>query len=354
MSAALPLTPEELTPGWLADALGVAVAGVEVPEINWGTATKVLLRVSYAQDPGPEGPPRALCVKGGFREELRAYGIGEAYKIEARFFAEIAPGLDARLPSCWYAGVDDAHDQGIVVLDDLAAAGATFGDPTQPWGADLVAAALEQQAGWHRPTWGAKPGTYGDWLAIGAAPVRAAAAAFFTEEHYAQQFAIPAGPRLPESLSDRHLLQRAFERLWEHDDAAGHCLVHGDAHVGNTFIDAAGAPGFLDWQTPCLAPALYDVAYFIIGALAPEERRAAERDLLQHYLDALAAGGGPAIPWDEAWLDYRRHALHGFLWALTPPVMQTVERVVAMADRYTAAIDELEVLDVLGVAGAAL
>ena len=346
---ALPRTPEELTAEWLSSALGRTVSDLTVDRIVWGTATKVLVDATYADDPGPQGPPRTLCIKGGFQESVRAYGMAAAYAIEAKFYERLAPAIELRLPSCWYAGIDEPAEQGIIVLDDLSAEGGTFGDPTAPWSADQVAAGLEQLAVLHGPTWDKSTDPHVSWLEVGAAAVRGVAPALLSAEHWDSHFSLEGIPSLPSSLQDRDRVTHGMRRLWELDDAAVHCATHGDAHVGNTFIDTAGRPGFLDWQTPCMAPAFYDAAYFITGALAPEIRRASEGDLIRHYLTALSAAGGPELGYDEAWIDYRRHAFHGFFWAVTPPVMQPVERVAAMGARHTTAIEDLDSYEALGV-----
>jgi hypothetical protein len=345
----LPRAPEELTAEWLSGALGRTVSELAVENILWGTATKVLVRATYADEPGPEGPPSALCIKGGFQESIRAFGMAAAYAIEAKFYERLAPAIELRLPRSWYAGIDEENEQGIIVLDDLSAAGASFGEPTEPWNPDLTAGALEQLAALHGPTWGAATGSHVDWLGVGAAAVRGVAPALLSAEHWETHFQTEGIPELPQPLQDRERAIRGMHRLWELDDAATHCATHGDAHLGNTFVDRDGAPGFLDWQTPCRAPGFFDVGYFIAGALDPQTRRAREHDLVRHYLAALKAAGGPELSFDEAWLDYRRHAFHGFFWAVTPPVMQTVERVAAMSSRYCAAIEELDSFDALGV-----
>jgi hypothetical protein len=90
----------------------------------------------------------------------------------------------------------------------------------------------------------------------------------------------------------------------------------------------------------CAAPAMDDVAYFIGGSLTVADRRASERDLVAHYLRALATPGGPRYTVDDVWLDYRRHHLHGFLWAMTGALMQPRERVAAMAERPVQAIED--------------
>jgi Phosphotransferase enzyme family len=348
----LPMTVEDLTPSWLTMAMGERLAGVSVESVDvsnviWGTATKVLLRVSYSADPGPDGPPEKLCVKGGFDPKMRNLGLATAYRREADFFAFLAPSLDVPLPRCWFAGADMDLGQGVVVLDDLAATGCTFGEPLQAWSPDLVSDALEVQATWHGATWGAQPDRY-PWLSSGT-PVRDVADVMLGAAYWDQHFTSADAPAVPQLFLDRERMQRAFTAMWRLDDAATPCVLHADPHVGNTYVDAGGHPAFIDWQAVCAAPALDDVTYFIGGALSVQDRRKHERGLLAHYLDALAGSGGPRLEFDTAWLDYRRHQVHGFLWATTGPTQQTPERVSAMTERHVAAMEDLESFEALGV-----
>lgn len=346
----LPTAVEELTPEWLTAALRtrtpeVTVRDVEITEILWGSATKVRLHARYDghSTNGNGHPPAELCVKGGFDGRLKALGTARAYRLETKFFAHLAPSIDAPLPRCWFAAVDDDDQTGVLIFDDLTAAGATFGDPLVPWSPDAVAAALEVVAAWHADTWGLPHDRY-SWLPDHSI-VADISHVLVGRRHWDAHFGDPEAPILPAGLTDRARVADGLERLWELHATDPACLSHGDAHVGNSYTDAAGRPAFLDWQAVSLGPPLDDVAYFVTGALDAADRRTHERALLAHYLESLAAAGGPKLDPDAAWLDYRRYALHGFLWATTPPVMQPWANVRAMADRHTAAIVELESLD---------
>ena len=347
----LPHTVEELTAEWLTGALrqrvpDIEVSSIRITHIEWGTATKVLLRAEYTNAPEAGGPPESLCVKGSFCKD--GDSIPEVSdtgsRDEARFFQEIGRQLDMPLPTYWYAGADESR--GIVVFDDLVARGVRFGDPTEPWPPDLVARGLEVLATQHGTTWNrAFPEV--EWLTVGAPVVRFAVDALFSAPHWDAHFA--EAPKLPAELTDRERSLRAYAALWALDDAAVHCLCHGDAHIGNTYLESGGRALFLDWASPCLAPWSYDVAYFITGALTPEDRRADERALLDRYLAALAGQGGPALDRDAAWADYVRHQLHGLIWANVPPIMQSPANVQAMAERHTTAIIDNDTLRALGV-----
>lgn len=342
----LPLKLEDLTTEWLTQALcrhtsGARVAAIREQTVIGGTTTKILFDLVY--EGTPASLPQSICIKGGFDEALRPL-VGDAYLAEANFFEHIAPTLEVPMPRCWFAAADAERRQGIVILDNLAKAGAYFGDPTQPWAVDRVAAGLEVQAQWHAQTWGATLKRYpvlhpGSW-------VRVPAAQLFGEANWARAFDDRThAARIPPAWQSRARVSAAFDAMWGRDDHEGTpCMIHGDPHIGNTFVDAAGQPGFLDWQSASIAPAMDDVAYFLVGALSVADRRAHERQLFNHYLDALQARLGQVLDRDAVWLDYRRHCLHGFIWAVVPPQMQSPACVTAMTERYVAAVVDHDVL----------
>ncbi|QIL73996.1 phosphotransferase (plasmid) [Diaphorobacter sp. HDW4B] len=344
----LPFKIEDITADWLSQALstrtpGTRVTDVQITRVIPGTTTKILLRASYADGVKADGPPQALCVKGGFDDALRPL-VGDAYIAEANFFNYVAPQLNAPLPRCWYAGADVQRLQGIVILDDLSAVGVTFGEPTRAWTPDQVAAGLELQARWHAQTWGETPERF-PWLHVGSW-VRNPAKQLLGEGNWNRAFSDSAlVQKIPTALQNRERVENAFQTMWRDDDAFGiPCLNHCDPHIGNTYFNVDGKPGFLDWQSASLAPAMDDVSYFLAGALTPEDRRAHERQLLGHYVDALGSHLGSKVDFDAMWLDYRRHLMHGFIWSVVPADMQQPENSAAMIERYVAAIEDLDTL----------
>lgn len=70
-------------------------------------------------------------------------------------------------------------------------------------------------------------------------------------------------------------------------------------------------------------------------------------ELVDGYLDALYAEGGPRLARNDIWDDYRRHSLHGLLWAMTPLKMQSDDVVFAITERYSTAIMDHGTLDLL-------
>lgn len=347
---ALPMKVEEITPDWLETALrsadhDVQVAGLDIDEVQPGTASKILLKATYAAQPGTGGPPSALCVKGGFDPSLLELAAGRLYRREADFFRHVAPGLSVGLPRCWFAGGNVDQDQGIVILDDLRATGCTFGDVLQPATPDLVAQSLPILATLHAGSWGAGPARY-PWLDE-FTPIRAVADVMFDAQYWDGHFGSPDAPPVPADLLDRERTTRAIRVLWASNDRAPQALSHGDPHLGNTYVDADGRPGFLDWQGLCAAPPIDDVAYFITGALTVEDRRTHEQDLLRTYLGALRSHSDVCPTFDQAWHDYRANQLHGFFWALTGARMQRRDRVRAMSERHLTGILDHDAIELV-------
>lgn len=345
MVTSMPTRVDELTPQWLGTALsarcpGTVVGSVEVESVIWGTATKVFLRVGYTERPD-DGPPETLCVKGGFQDELREVA-GVGYRQEAGFYRDIAPRLDIPLPRTWYAADDESLNQGLVISDDLRVDRVEFGRAGMAYSVDEVAAGLELQARWHGATWkGTGPGAT-PWLTVGSRFFRHAMGGLFHQpEHWDRMLGLPQTDSLTGGLRDRERMVAGMHRQWALDDAGVQCLAHGDAHIGNTYrVPGETAPRFLDWQVFSLGSWSVDVSYFLVGSLTVSDRQHHEDGLLRHYLEVLAAQGVAAPTFDEAFSSYRRHHLHGVMWAFCPPEMQDPEDCAEMARRHAgAAID---------------
>lgn len=105
-----------------------------------------------------------------------------------------------------------------------------------------------------------------------------------------------------------------------------------------------GRTALIDWQVLQRANWALDIAYHVGAVLTVADRRASERDLLDHYLDRLASFGITPPTQAEAWRLYRASVAYGFyMWAITrrvdPPVIhEFVTRLgtaVADFDSYT-------------------
>jgi hypothetical protein len=297
----LPVDASDLSPAWLSEVLGTEVVGVEILDHAFATNQRVRIGLTYAS---AEAGPASLFVKlapldPAHREMIGASGMGER---EAQFYADVAASVDLRVPGAFFAGTAD--DGGFaLLLEDLAAGGCAFSDGS--WGvtADAAAGAFEDLARFH--------GQFADpavrsalapWLAAPRerrAGATAQLLATVLDQH--GDALTPAYVAAGELYVEHH---DGLDALW---NAGPETYIHGDAHIGNVFLDGPRV-GFLDWGLSRVSTPLRDVSYFLTMTVDPEERRRSERDLLRLYLDALRAAGGPDIGFDEAWSVHRVQA----------------------------------------------
>lgn len=350
----LPASPEEIDADWVQAALrvhhpGIGVTSVTVGEVIWGTASKVRILVNYDEAGHAAGLPASYVVKAGFgRHELAAAMIS-FYESEVRFYRELAPGLDGvldpALPRCHFAGMRREQGRAVILLEDLYARNAVFASPGEPMGVGLVEQGLAQLARVHAATWG-RP-VLGS-LGVYPGDMHGVLLQVIDGEYWERCLAKPRAEGLPASLRRPGAMRAAIEALWALDAAEATCLIHGDAHCGNSFLDRDGRPGFVDWQMAGRGHWAHDVAYWMIMALTPEDRRAHERRLLTGYLAALAAAGVGGVPGeDAAWAAYRRHAVHGLFWAANPDGLYPEEVNTRIVRRFAQATADLNPLPLL-------
>jgi hypothetical protein len=282
----------------------------------------------------PPGLPRDLCIKGYFADcsdgAAQSRSAGEP---EALFYRESSDHLGVRTLRCLYADVDPVTRHGVVITEDVIAGGAVFLDALSPYRPDQVALSLGQLAVLHGRTWNsARLDT--PWLA----PRLEATMRARGLKEIRGNFGGPIGARVPDEVRDPERLIETVALLPPKLAGADpRCLLHGDAHVGNLYLDALSEPCFVDWQLVQRGPWYLDVGYHLGCALSVEDRRLHERELLTTYLHRLEAEGGQRPPWDEAWRRIGVGMLYGFfLWAITLRVDPSVTTV--MLERLGAAV----------------
>jgi len=334
-----------LDPAWLSAALGQRFPGTEVTDVRPGP---VVSRVSTnarfhieCRDDRPPGLPADLCVKGYFTDCSDTAAASRTAGVpEAQFYRLLVRSSGVRTLDCVYADVDAATQHGVVITGDVTAHGATFLDALSPYNADQVAESLEQYAVLHGRTWGGVASGE-PWLA----PRLEATMRARGLPEIRGNFEGPIGSRVPEQVRDPERLLEAVRRLVDLlETAEPRCLLHGDAHVGNLYLDADGRPCLVDWQLVQGGPWYLDVGYHLGCTLGPEERRRAESDLLAHYLDRLRFEGADAPSFDDARRSAGLGMVYGFfLWAITLKVAPPITT--AMLERLGSAVADHEAYD---------
>ncbi len=350
MSTVVPLDPVELTPDWFTDVLqerhpGARVESIEMVDDRTSTNHHVRFALTYGDAAG--GPAtvfaKMAALDPAHRAAVGATGMGAR---EARFFADLAPSLDMRIPTSYFSAADEGGAF-LILLEDLAASGCAMSDGT--WGipADLAAGALADLAALHvRFEDSGRLAAVQPWVTA--------------QPPSSPELTVPILRQVIDEhadvLSDGYVAVAemyisapdAVLALW---DAGPHTLIHGDPHIGNVFIDGDRV-GFLDWGLLAITTPMRDASYFISMAMTTDERRRHERDLLKHYLDVRRSLGGLEITFDDAWEAHRIHTgytmLASFL-SLVPPYNGEDQREFsdAFRNRSIAAIDDLDTVAAL-------
>jgi hypothetical protein len=321
------LLEDVLSPGWLTAALGTRYPGIEVTAVSRGpevtrVATNARFRIE-CKGGLPPGLPAELCAKGYYAEAGQMFR--HAGEPEACFYRDVAAVSAVRTLRCVYADFDPCTRASVVLSEDVVAQGATFLDALSDYTPDQAAESLTELARLHAATWQSPSLAGAGWLAPrletyleyrGTADIRV-------------NFDGPIGAGVPAGLRDADLLAGTYRSLARSvPGGLPWSVIHGDPHVGNLFLDAAGRPSLLDWQLAQRGPWYLDVGYHVASALTVPDRRRAERDLLRHYLSRLGAAGVDVPSWDEAWRGFRRGIVHGlYLWAITLKVDPAVTSV---------------------------
>lgn len=318
---------EALSPRWLTAALRPRFPEVEVVGVRPGPvvdriSTNARFQIACA-DALPAGLPAHLCVKGYFNDIGRAARfIGEP---EAYFYRDVAQATGVRTLTPVYADVDPSTRHGVIITADEVAQGAEFLDGASSYTPDQTAQSLRELARLHAATWADPHWSTQTWLDQRMGRVLHSWGEDKTLAVITANLHGINGAGVPDAVRDEHRLLAGYRALITEVKSLPWCVIHGDAHVGNLFVDAAGVPSLVDWQLVQRGPWSLDVGYHIASTLTVADRRLCERDLLHHYLSCLHSFGVPPPPWDSAWGQLRHGVLHGmFLWAITTKVAPSV------------------------------
>lgn len=373
---ALPDSKAGLTPEWLESVVSEGHPGAHITQVNVAssslagdglasTADRIVLDVTYAPLADAGLPTRMLLKTILLGQGLRVGpsairglaaalgGIGRLpfgqpvqsslfhaltrfqerfpqapdamYENEVRFYREIRPVLELETPAV-YASLRDPRSRRFgVLMEDLNIRRARFPSALDELTGENLRAILSTLAALHARFW-ASPRLEGDlsWVprstaggmfevfdGLGLELIRAQLDLY----PFKRALIEPVGHSLDSMWDAMWATQRAMETLPQ-------TLLHGDPHIGNTYLLPDGGGGLLDWQLMMRGCFAHDVAYVIASGLPTPTRRLEERALVQHYLDALASHGVTTAPtFDDAFELYRRAISWGLVigWLITPP-----------------------------------
>ena len=338
----LPRTVDAIDAEVLSKVMGTTVGSVRVLGSDAGTSSRARLVLTG------NGLPESVFVKIAAKTAAtRLMGeLGRLGHTEVRFYGQLAPHLTG-VPHAYGAAFDAWTGRYLLVLEDLPADSCEFPDTLHPLSADQAGLIIELLAALHATFWDRLPRDGRGplrWLYTPSGDVTSLLTGSLMHTSIRR---LAARTDLPVErggfIADNY---RAVAALI---DTPPHTVMHGDAHPGNMYFQG-GKAGLLDWQAVRRGHPSRELAYTLITSLTPEDRRVAQRDLLDHYRRALSAAGGPELDRDELWLRYRQAALYAYVAPLITAGMGGMQAEgIAMEGvrRGVAALDDLETIAAL-------
>ncbi len=349
------ITPELLT-GVLAEQRpGVKVEGFELVEVKQfgkgvvSTADRVALNLEYAPGCRRDLPDRVI-IKTML---LSPHAPDAMYLNEVRFYREIRPLLDIETPQCYGSTFDQETGQFSVVLEDLRERGANFPDVTTPISLSVITYLVKTLASLHAQFWmSPRFETDLNWLSTPCSGGMSDVFRLIGFE-YLQRRMDKDGFKAELIAPLRADLETLWSKLWKVQELMEQeptTLLHGDPHIGNTYLLPGDKAGLLDWQLTIRGCWAHDLTYLLVTAMDIETRRKQERGFIELYLSELKRNGVASPPDIEAaWEMYRRAVIWGLVigWLFTPPINYGEQITVENITRLVAAAQDLETLEAI-------
>lgn len=342
----MPRTVADLDVRAMSKLIGRTVTSVRVLGGDAGTSSRAHLALT-----GTDVPASVFVKMAAETVATRLMGeLGNLAATETRFYRQLAPELTG-LPRSYGSQFDPWTGRFVLVLEDLADRSVSkceFPDTLHPIDTDRAAQVVELLARLHATFWGRLPARAGTgplgWL-------------YAASDDSAS---LLTGPLL--KTSSRRLAERTdlplergrfiddnYRAVASVIDRPPHTVMHGDAHPGNLYF-RDGHAGLLDWQAVRRGHPSRELAYTLVTSMATEDRQASQRDVLDVYRHALAAGGGPLLDSDELWDRYRQGALYPYVAALITAGMggmQAEDIAMKGVQRSLSALEDLDTVALL-------
>lgn len=315
--------------------LGTPVQTVTILGGDAGTSSRARLRLT-----GDDVPDTVFVKLPARTAATRLMGeLGRLGETEVRFYTDLAGRLTG-VPNCHGAEFDGLTGRYVLVLEDLPAAECEFLDTLHPLPPDRASLLVELLARVHGTFWNRVP----DWVYSASGDDTSLLTGSLLKVSARR---IADSTDIPVDIG--RFIDENYLAVARATDAGEHTVMHGDAHPGNVYF-RSGAAGLLDWQAVRRGHPSRELAYTLITAMATEERRAHQRQLLDTYRAALTAAGGPDLDRDELWLRYRQAAQYAYAAPLITAGMGGMQdETIALEGvrRGVAALEDLDTVDAL-------
>lgn len=344
MTQTIPDSWEAISPEWMTAVIsghhpGAVVDAVSVVLRDDGTNRRARLALRYAAGSGPD----TVFVKSVDPEHADLVELTSGLYHEPRLFlAQVELPLDH--PKVYRAVIDEQRRDFLLLMEDVVARGADPRDATRPLSLDEAARGVRGLARLHGAFWGERI-TGNPALSWVESFVPFAGLELAPLEIAYQRLGGTVADEIT-AMSGAELFGDLWARYIRSLTRGPQTLLHGDPHIGNTYVLPDGDVGFLDWQMVRHGNFSLDLGYFLQGALSIDDRRSGERALLEEYRGALGLPAAELPSAEEIWLHYRASTAHGLaIWIATLSGGDNWQRPdisLAFAQRYAAAFTDLD------------
>lgn len=311
LEVGLPATIDDVDADWMTRVLRtsgaidgdttVTSANVEPFQVGVGLLGQ-LARATLTYE-GGEGPATVI-VKWPI-DVPHQRGMADAmnvYEREARFYSELEPRSDLRAAKVHAAMIADDKSQSMIVMEDLSALRQAdrFEGVTWDEAVTAVRTLARFHAGWHESPELEEISEV--WYSL-MNPLYNVILPQFIEAGWE-----PCQRHKPDLL-DEDLI--AFGNDWaellpamQRQLTTSPTMIHADWRADNMFIDDEGELVMIDFQLTGVGNGAYDLGYFVSQSVEREVRSGRERELVQIYVDELAANGVERDV-EQVWFDFR-------------------------------------------------
>ena len=270
MDVSFPTCPDELDNEWLSNALGRSVENFEIRPIGEGKGNLGDLVLVSLEN----GEQVVAKFAANRQESLNAAKRSGLFEREIKFYLELAPKLDLRLPTLFASAYDPSSAYFIMLLEYLEPI--KDSDSINGIGVDYTRQVLTELSKLHTQ---GRDLVDTPWVQTMISQHRINNLTIMIERGWPVLQEICG--ELVDPLKDINLIERFLETM-SYLNTLDQTIVHGDVKPDNLIISNQGV-AIIDWQGFGTGPPSWDIAYCMCQCLTTEERRSYESELLDSY-----------------------------------------------------------------------
>ena len=339
----LPRKVGDLDAAALSRIMGRTVTTVSVIGGDAGTSSRARLALT-----GNEVADTVFVKMPAETEATRLIGeLGRLAHTEVHFYDQLSAEL-AGVPKSYGSAFDALTGRYVLVLEDLPPEQCEFPDTLHPLSPDKASLVCQRLAQLHATFWNRLPARRGTGPLGWIYPASGDHTSLLTGTLLKTSARKLAG-REDIPVERGRFIDENYRAVAQLLDTPPHTVMHGDAHPGNVYF-RNGEAGLLDWQAVRRGHPSRELAYTLVISVTTADRQANERELLDDYRQALAAGGGPELDRGDLWDRYRQAALYAYVATLITAAMGGMQaEAIALEGlrRGLAALDDLETVPLL-------